>query len=63
MISASDIACKGIRSLGYLAVVFHLSDTSDPGAREAKLNQRSEIRRAEKKFWNTFLQNAKGSEV
>jgi len=32
-------------------------------AREAKRNQRREIRRAKKKCWNTFLQKAKGKEV
>jgi hypothetical protein len=33
------------------------------GAREAKRNQRREIRRAKKKCWNSFLQNAEGKEV
>lgn len=31
--------------------------------REAKHNQRREIRRANKTCWNSFLQNAKGNDV
>jgi hypothetical protein len=34
-----------------------------PEVREAKRNQRREIRRAKKKCWNSFLQNAEGNDV